>query len=328
MISVRLLAAVLLVYGAAPVSELLDRYAADPAATVMSVTTSQSLSSVSAALRRDGTQWMLARGAADANRRRLIAATFALDVAGANLEGHPQELPPILEWGCEQVRRRLPSDDERRWHIAAMALLEGTGNIQAVEAHLAHAAARFPDEPRWRQARVWLADARTLNVHPRQPLIAPAIPFPASLAAQYEALTLTPELAGDAWVRIGFLHFLSGRYAEARLDFTSSQLADTSDVRTRYLTQLFIGWIFEREGKHTEAINAFRAAMTAEPAGRTAAVWLATRYAIAGRADDAETVAAASLDRDLTGADPWRTFYRGDLARWPALIAASRAALK
>ena len=317
----------LLALPAAPVSDSLDRYASAPAETVRSVTAAQSLSALNSALRRDGTEWMLAKGAAEANRRRLIAATFALDVAGAGMDSEPGLVAPLIEWGCEQIRRRMPSDAERVWHVAALALLEGTGSLQVVETHLAHASARFREDPAWERARLWLADSRTLDIHPRQPLPAPRITFPVELAARYESLAATPEFAGDAWLRIGFLHFLAGQYAEARRDFTTGQLADTSNTRTRYLTQLFIGWIFEREGKHTQAITAFRAAMAAEPAGRTAAAWLATRYAIAGRADEAEMVAARSLDGDTAGPDPWRTFYRGDLARWPALIAASRAAI-
>ena len=320
--------ALLLASPTAPVADSLSRYSVAPSETARGVADTQSLSALNSALRREGTEWMLAKGAAEANRRRLIAATFALDVAGAGLETQAANVPPLVEWACEQIRRRPPSEAERSWHVASLALLEGTGSLQAVETHLAHASARFRDEPAWQRARVWLADSRTLNVHPRQPLPAPRIAFPSSLASEYESLAAVPEFAGDAWLRIGFLHFLAGQYADARHAFTSAQLADTANARTRYLTQLFIGWMFEREQKHTEAVGAFRAALTAEPRGRTAAAWLAARYAIAGRAADAETVAAESLSNDADGDDPWRTFYRGDWTRWPQLIAASRAALK
>jgi len=325
----QVLALALLLYVApAPLSESLDRYPADPVETVRSVVATQSLSALNASLRRDGVAWMLAKGAAEANQRRLIAATFALDAAGTKFETEPNDVAPLVEWACEQIRRRMPSDAERQWHIAALALLEGTGNPQIVETHLAHAAARFRDEPMWTRTRVWLADSRTLNIHPRQPLPAPRIPFPSALAAEYEALAATPELAGDAWLRIGFLHFLAGAYPEARRDFTTAQLADTTDTRTRYLTQLFIGWMYEREQRHTESIGAFRAAMAAEPAGRTAAVWLAARYAIGGRAEEAEVLAAQSLNSDNAGSDPWRTFYRGEWWRWPTFIAVARRSLR
>ena len=99
------------------VADALDRYVSDPVAVVREISAEQSLSSLNSALRRDGVAWMLARGAGDANRRRLVAATFALDVAGAGLLTEPQDVPPLVEWGCEQVRKRLPTDAE--WEYAA-----------------------------------------------------------------------------------------------------------------------------------------------------------------------------------------------------------------
>ena len=180
-----------------------------------------------------------------------------------------------------------------------------------------------------RRAGVWLADSRTLNVHPRQPLTAPRIAFPATLAAEYQALTSLPEFAGDAWIRIGFLHFLAGGHADARAAFARAESADGRDASTRYLAHLFSGWMSEREGKHEAAIGEFIAALDAAPYGRTAAAWLAVRDQIAGRETEAQTVATRSLaggGAGRAGIDPWRTFYGGDIRRWPALIAAARKA--
>jgi len=310
------------------VSEALDRYVSDPIATVRTITAEQSLSQVNSALRRDGAQWMLARGAGEANKRRLIAATFALDVAGANLETQPQDVPPLVEWGCEQVRKRLLSDAERQWHVAAMALLEGVGNPQAVEAHLADAAARFPGEPRWRQARTWLIDAHTLNVHPRQPLTAARSPFPAALAAQYEALTSVPELAGDAWVHIGFLHFLDGAHAPAREAFARAQAAEGVDADVHYLAHLFSAWMAERDKQPNAVISELTAALDAAPQGHTAAVWLAMKLQLAGRVDDAQMLGSRTLEDRDDHMDPWRAFYGGDVRRWPELIVAARKAVQ
>ena len=150
----------------------LERYVSDPVAAVRDVSTT-SLSDIASELRRDGTTWMLAKGAGQANQRRLIAATFAIDVAGAQIDAAPNDVALLVDWACEQVRKRLPSDAERQWQIAALALLEGVGNLQAVEAHLQHAVARFPAEPQWQHTRAWMADSKTLNVHPRQPVGAP-----------------------------------------------------------------------------------------------------------------------------------------------------------
>jgi hypothetical protein len=285
-----------------------------------------SLSELHAALRRDGVEWILEKGAAEANRRRLIAATFALDAAGAGVVTQAKDVAPLVEWGCEQIRRRLPSEAERQWHIAALALLEGTGNAQAVSTHLAHAAARLRDEPAWDRARVWLADVQTLNIHPRQPLASPRVPVPEPLAAQYRALANAPDFAGDALLHVAFLQLLARDDAGARTSLLQAQLTEGVDTRTRYLAQLFLGWMHERASRRDEALGAFRAALVAEPAGRTAAVWLATRYQLAGRQTDAESVAERGLDGTVAGADPWRTFYAGDVWRWPTLLRPVRAA--
>ncbi len=295
----------------------LDRYVSDPAATARAVAADQTLSSLHSALRRDGAAWILAR-----------AATFALDVAGASLQLQPHDVPPIVEWGCEQVRKRLPSDAEREWHVAAMAVFEGLGNLQAVEAHLAHVATRFPDRPEWRHARVWLADSRTLNVHPRQPLNAARISFPSSLAAQYQALTALPEFADDAWIRIGFLHLLSGNGRDAAAAFARAESAAGGHDGTLYLAHLFSAWMFERDSRHDDAIRELTESLDAAPYGRTAAVWLAVRYQIDGRASDAQALATRSLEPVGDRLDPWRTFYGGDIRRWPELIAAARKAVR
>ena len=47
---------------------------------------------------------------------------------------------------------------------------------------------------------------------------------------------------------------------------------------------------------------------------------------LAGRQTDAESVAERGLDGTVAGADPWRTFYAGDVWRWPTLLRRVRAA--
>lgn len=310
------------------VADFLDRYTSAPATTVHDIAAAQSLSDITSSLRRDGTAWMLAKGAGEANRRRLIAATFAIDVAGAQIDTAPKDVTPLVDWACDQVRKRLPSDAERQWHIAALALIEGLGNLQAVEAHLAHALARFPDEATWRQTRAWTTDQRTLGVHPRQPVTSQRIVFPESLAAQYRELTTVPALAGDAWTRLGFLHFLAGQHAEARAALARADQAATADGDTRYLSQLFSAWMSERDGHRDAAQREFRAALEAAPSGRTAAVWLATRNQIDGHPSEAQAIAARSLSTNVDRPDPWRTFYRGDWRRWPLLISTLRKAVQ
>jgi hypothetical protein len=304
-------------------STWLDRYAATPSPTAAG---HESLASVTSALKRDGVAWIAAKGASEANRRRLIAATFALDVAASRLVTEPRSVAPLVEWGCEQVRKRLPSSDERQWHVAALALLEGLGDPAAVEVHLAHAALRAAAEPRVTYARAWLADARTATVHPRQPVEATA-PYPDTLVATWTAVAGTQELAGDAWVRVGFYQMLAGRHADARATLGRATLV-SQDPDIRALAALFAAWCAVRaELPRDSAMASLRDALSAAPHNRTAAVWLARLLALSGDAAGAERVAERSLGTDAGSPDPWRLFYGGDFRRWPALVQALRKAI-
>jgi hypothetical protein len=258
----------------------------------------------------------------------LIAATFALDVAGAELETQAGDVPQLVEWGCEQVRKRLPSAAELPWHVAALAVLEGLGNPQAAMAHLAHASARFPDAPDWQHTRVWLSDVRTLHVHPRQPLTAEKIVVPSALVAQYQSLESAPGRAADARLRVGFFHFLAGDHPQATASFARVDTTDDAGADTRYLAHLFLAWIAERERQPAIVIEQLQQALVDAPHGRTASIWLATRYQLSSRSDDAQAIAARSLAMSSDRMDPWRTFYGGDIARWPELIDAVRKAAR
>lgn len=309
---------------AAPASSTwLDRYAASPSPAAAG---RESLAAVTSGLKRDGVAWIAAKGAGDANRRRLVAATFALDVAASRLVTEPRDVPPLVEWGCEQVRKRLPSAEERQWHVAALALLEGLGDPAAVDAHLAHAATRAANEPRVAYARAWLADARTATVHPRQPVEASA-PYPDALAATWVALASTPDLAGDAWLRVGFYQMLAGRHADARATLGRATLV-SQDPDIRALAALFAAWSAVRaNAPPASAVASLRESLAAAPHSRTAAVWLARLLAVSGDAAGAERVAETSLGTDAGSPDPWRLFYGGDMRRWPALVGALRAAV-
>ena len=109
-------------------------------------------------LEKNGPEWTRAGGAGTEPRRRLVAATVALEFARARLDDEWQELRSLVEWGCQAVSRGAPNEAERVWHLAAVALSEGAfdsgvlfklgGPIKSY-GHLAHARKRFPDEPRF-----------------------------------------------------------------------------------------------------------------------------------------------------------------------------------
>src|SRR5687768_13823423 len=56
-------------------------------------------------LKQDVPKWIAADGPAQANRRRLVAATFLLEVGHAGLDEQWELTKAITEWACEVLRK-------------------------------------------------------------------------------------------------------------------------------------------------------------------------------------------------------------------------------
>ena len=140
------------------VVELLDRYdRGEFDAVVQSLVTAREVEGLRKDLEKSGLKWTMAAGPAAEPRRRLVAATLALEFANARLEDEWQKLRSLVEWGCELLRRGPPSDSERTWQLASLAVAQGALDSHILFKlsgpgksynHLAHARERFPDEPR------------------------------------------------------------------------------------------------------------------------------------------------------------------------------------
>jgi hypothetical protein len=179
-----------------PVIELLDRYANHDFAAVVSLAgaSTKDADEIANQLAKAGADWTSAKDARETPGRRLIAATFGLDLArvwSANrFDARWRTSRQLLAWGCAQLRRNTtPLEGERWWHLAAIGIFEGRQDIwslvgsdlgrppanwpaiDGVHGHIAHALERFPDEPRFQLARVmarelsrngeWMADSET-----------------------------------------------------------------------------------------------------------------------------------------------------------------------
>ena len=127
-------------------------------------------------------RWVSAAAPSAIDRRRLVAATLALEViqpiVGNAVTTEEAVARNLIEWGCRLVRANpTPPPSERWWHLAAVALSErlfdeyfltgylppqitgrAAANIRARYGgnrdHLAHAEDRVPDEPRFKLARL------------------------------------------------------------------------------------------------------------------------------------------------------------------------------
>jgi hypothetical protein len=134
-------------------------------------------------------RWIAAGNAGQSGRRRLVAASFALELANSRPHVDWYLRYPFVAWGCGLLRHSpsgVPA--ERLWHHTAIAVMLDNDDwvhvmgglwkqaqsssylrksvnqfigeadqTEAIAGHLAHAKTAFPDEPRWRlvEAQYW-----------------------------------------------------------------------------------------------------------------------------------------------------------------------------
>ena len=96
-------------------------------------------------------------------RRRLAVASLALEVVMERRDALWSDSGKLLlEWACSLLRRNdTPLAAERLWHLAAIGVIQGASDGEALERHLAHAELRFPDEPRFVLAHAVALELRT-----------------------------------------------------------------------------------------------------------------------------------------------------------------------
>jgi hypothetical protein len=275
---------------------------------------------------------------------------------------------------------------ERQWFLSVVALVSSSGDltfpiVPAVpdapprgyarpalprpRVSLLHIARlRFPDEPRFRLAEVYLDERRTrvlgqgtvVSIQTQTPedgVIPPrllnqrpdpqAVPFSRpgysmstveyalslleGIGAGYEALTAEADVRGEAFVRLGYHCLRVGDRAAAITAFTEA-LASTQDDFLRYLALFFRGWARHRSSDRAEAERDYNAALQINSAGRPVRALLASVMADRGDRQAAREVLGESLSRLLPERDPWFMFHQGDFRFHPARIVAMREALR
>ncbi|HET9369410.1 MAG TPA: tetratricopeptide repeat protein [Vicinamibacterales bacterium] len=289
-----------------------------------------------ALLQKDGAAWIVADGPDRAARRRLVVATFALEAGYAGLDTQWTVGKEILEWACETFRKAgPPSEAERQWQLAALALFEGSfeprrGPNQPEASdllkHVTHIRGRFPNEPRLElvpalldEWEFWANRHKTVGVGEfRQQVTDNSI---AALAIPaIEKAAANAAIRPEAQLRLGYL-----QYAHGDLDAALKSLAEAAegdDDPTRvYLAHLFTGWVHEQAGRMPEALASFGRALEAVR-GLSAALALGVRLYAVDRRDEADAIVQDTLAAAVT--DPYKLYGYGDLRRWPAIVAGLR----
>jgi hypothetical protein len=335
------------VMAAQPIAQLptvvswLDGYAAGRAEQVVSeLRKVEDFGPILEQLKRDGPAWIAADGPAHADRRELVAATFALEAARAGI-GQPWKLlqrppsglevtlpgfvlywkaPPLLiEWACERLRARpLVTPAERWWHLAAVSVGHRSEDFQFMVGspfesvvinkqdeidHIAHVAGRVPEE-----MRIQLAKAIAIEWR-----------WPRDAIPAFQALVTHPDVGGEARVRLGISQTRTGRHADAVTTLQQAE-QETRDPHLVYLARLFRGQAFEHLKRLKDAEVAYRAAVATIPGAQAAATALSGLLAADGRRLEAQQVIARTMAVKPMPADPWRVYVHGDDRYWPYLI--------
>lgn len=177
--------------------EILNRYGAGQyEAALVAIDGLDSLDRAFTELRLAAPAWIQHGPSGSVSRRRLVAATVALEIAHARRTLSWRARWPFVVWGCELLRdASARSHAERAWYLASVAVMEEAGdwtdlagvpkespNLPARRffspadqqeyraGHLSHARAAFPNEPRFRLAQVIVREHATfLDATPGPP---------------------------------------------------------------------------------------------------------------------------------------------------------------
>jgi tetratricopeptide (TPR) repeat protein len=253
-------------------------------------------------LRSDGTRWVAAAGPDAIARRRLIAAAYALEAARLGMANW-EDARHLVEWGCEVLRGGPPQPAERTWQLASVALIQGASDViflaglprgapdphpdrGAAIDHLTHAELRFPDEDRFRLARVVVQEFRGWGQDSKRPRLADpqatSVPRSSSVAGPRTLLLLdareatsdvrfdraTAEQLADGVTRLGGFR----DYMAARKSLQLWRLVDAFEPflkieRTRADAHVRLGHTYLRLAQPDRAAEQFQhvAGLTSDP---------------------------------------------------------------
>lgn len=203
-------------------------------------------------------------------------------------------------------------------------------------AHLMHALERFPDDPRFQLSRIvawtWGRDGEPIrNVRRRDDEDQRRAPA-RSRAPQLEAivalepLTSVPDVAVEAWIRTGLVHFTVGDYASALRAFEAAQPIAT-DTSLKYLAYFDAGRALEGLQRLDDAIRAYQLALEIVPDAESATVALASLQFMRDDRDAAVSSIDRVFNRKPGPPDPGRLVGYGSFIRWVELKGAMRRAL-
>lgn len=275
-------------------------------------------------------------------QRRRDIVTFALELAGANALTQGPAARSMIESVCASVRKHLPPTDfDHRWQLAALALMEGEIDPNALRGHLQHLEEQFPDDPRAMLAHALADEQMTAPIEfvadsdhaaadfakNRNPTGVSQTALMQRAVSSFEGLLKIDALRPEASLRLAHLQIGLHHYEQAlpALDVVDST---SDDPYLLYLSHLFRGTALEALNRTTAAQAAYRDALRIGPGAHAATLALATSLFRSGHRDEADRLAAALLAHDDPTHDVWWAYYSGDFHLWGLLMSRVREYVK
>ena len=366
---------------------LLDRYAAGKFADVTAtLAKTENFKRIYKDLRSDDVKaWLDAGGTGDRARRELAAATFALEAAradewfewkwiqrqralatmpgvpggGASLSKVPvlYWMPPplLIEWGCELMRaHEKPSETERIWQLAAMAVGQRSEDVQfqigfttvevidpepppavdlpptptpSLPSFMGIPVRRRPEGPE-EVLNVGKEINHLNHTVERFPdekrfvlgqAIARERPSPSESIKIYQSLLNDAMVGGEAAARLGSLLLRRDAVPDALKMFDRAE-KQTRDRDVLYLARFYRGQALLRNRQEDAAVAAFRGALAVRPGSQSASVALAVILARREQRAEAQAIMKAVLDAGPDYRDPHLEYMHGEDRFWPVLI--------
>jgi hypothetical protein len=259
----------------------------------------------------------------DVANRRLVTAAFTIEVAHARL-AHDSLFLVVVDWATRELRKGPPTPAERAWVLAAVAVAQRgsvSGNLaldnpkngwKGLDIFINDAFKRFPDDPRLRLANATSRSRAGGSVYIRGDL---------------ERLAKDPVVGAEALVQLAYLEVIDGDCREGLR--VARQAAERSlEAHTLYLAHVWSAVCHEMQGRPSEAVSAYAAALRAVPHGQSASIALAGLLLRDGQVNAATDLIERSLTERPVGDDPWRLFAYGGYVRWPLLVADARKTIR
>jgi tetratricopeptide (TPR) repeat protein len=258
------------------------------------------------------------------------------------------------------LRKAPPDEGERRWHLAAIALMQGAYDYELLIQQQKAALPRFTEEPRfvlalavalegstwpdpdraepWDDNEAEMAEAAEREQTRRAARQAPdraarekGVEYQRRSRMRQaiqalEDLSNEEEIRAEAFLRLGYLH-LRLQNIEIAVEQFDEVLEMTTEPFLVYVAQFLLGTAREQEGDRANAEAAYRAALQEMPQAQSAAFRLGSLLFLGSGRDEAASLidgAVSSPPRD----DPWRAYQTGDFRFWTERLTALRESLR